>query len=607
MDNDKDFSVEDEVMSIWSWFLQPAEGKLHLRTIRYMYSVLMTVLDTEVAENVGVWEPPSNVRDTRLSALVSTWFHECNTNHASCKLQTMSNRPRFQPTRLLDLSDVNSCGRIKLVTRPSDDTVPPVVHYAAVSHCWGKAKTLKLMSTNIDSLRDEGIKLNSLPTSYQEAIHFAMELRIDYIWIDSLCIIQDSQRDWLSQAGLMDQVYLNAEICIALAGAAENQEHSFTLRSDDKIRPLRITTKWDSHDLQDYFLVDEFITKDHSESVLRHRAWVVQERAVSRRILSLGKVQAWYHCLEAIACETYTNWFPARFKDGYTLVNRDDPYLGWESLVEEYTRAQLTFPSDRVAASVGFSNYIGNQVIDELFAGLWKSKLPLQLMWRSLNEDQAWRPYQTCAPAYRPHPRRAPTWSWLSVEAPIEFLYRPTFAEEGSITALCTLLDIQVDPVSNVDGPYYLEGKITLQSELHPIKLYKDHRLTRPSNVGNNGAEFITTSTSVQEHFGGSIPYISAYWRSDEAADSDHLKIGRWDENQRYINVFDIPGFEYFDAFCMPVLEYLQEGFPITHGLILKISTEQPEIYERIGDYVIMGDEERSHLPKTSWKSITIM
>jgi len=93
------------------------------------------------------------------------------------------------PTRLIDVG-------------PSDGSRQPRLRelkqrarYLTLSHCWGGGKVAMTMTSNFDE-RCAAIPLESLSKVFQEAIHFTRLFGMRYIWIDSLCIIQDSSKDW---------------------------------------------------------------------------------------------------------------------------------------------------------------------------------------------------------------------------------------------------------------------------------------------------------------------------------------------------------------------------------------------------------------------------
>lgn len=90
-----------------------------------------------------------------------------------------------RPKRLLDLQ-----GGIKLV----DSSETEGAAYIILSHCWGKAYLIRLLKSNEGQFRKGDI--TGLPKTFREAIQVTRDLGYRYIWIDSLCIIQDSEEDW---------------------------------------------------------------------------------------------------------------------------------------------------------------------------------------------------------------------------------------------------------------------------------------------------------------------------------------------------------------------------------------------------------------------------
>lgn len=138
-------------------------------------------------------------------------------NHKSC------NHPRtrqnWMPTRLLDVSPAKTkAGTIFLVERT---TIPSDLEYMSLSHCWGSKPIMSLSQTNIDSLK-KGISVSDLPKTFQDAVIVASWFQCRYLWIDSLCIVQDSVEDWRRESAKMRHVYQNAQLNIAATGAVDS-------------------------------------------------------------------------------------------------------------------------------------------------------------------------------------------------------------------------------------------------------------------------------------------------------------------------------------------------------------------------------------------------
>jgi hypothetical protein len=106
----------------------------------------------------------------------------------------------FMPTRLIYVgSDVPRLVLSKNIKQPE--------RYATLSHCWGASRHLTLSEGNIDTFQKQ-IPLGALPRTFLEAVQATRSVQLDYLWIDSLCIIQDKDGiDWAEESSKMTQVY----------------------------------------------------------------------------------------------------------------------------------------------------------------------------------------------------------------------------------------------------------------------------------------------------------------------------------------------------------------------------------------------------------------
>ena len=162
-------------------------------------------------------------------------MNKCTTEHKVCN----NSGPVVYPTRLLHVRALDAkpdC--IRLVLTADEAIAEP---YATLSHSWGKLELLKLRHSNLSQcLRD--ISFRDLCTTFKEAIEVVRRLRVRYLWIDSLCIIQGSD-DWLTEAGHMEEYYSNAFLNIAATASKDGSQGLFRERDLDVVRhkPLDIT------------------------------------------------------------------------------------------------------------------------------------------------------------------------------------------------------------------------------------------------------------------------------------------------------------------------------------------------------------------------------
>jgi hypothetical protein len=167
---------------------------------------------------------------------VKIWIDECSRNHPNCvrKAETI-----WVPTRLLDLQfgDLNS---VRLVITAIEHTTGP---YITLSHCWGlPTPDNSFLTTQGEKVLEytiKGIKIADLSVNFQQAIGIARFMGIRYMWIDSLCIIQGPQSDFLTEGQLMHKVYRYSYCNLAAADAVDSRGGFFRSRNPADILPGR--------------------------------------------------------------------------------------------------------------------------------------------------------------------------------------------------------------------------------------------------------------------------------------------------------------------------------------------------------------------------------
>lgn len=158
--------------------------------------------------------------------VISRLLSECRTTHDRCSKSTEAKARLEHPIRLLDLGH-----DLPKLTEFEKDR-GSVVKYVALSHCWGPTQfvtTLLGSENKPGNLKQHqaGIDIMSLPKNFQDAIKVARYLKFDYIWIDSLCILQDSDNDWKAQSSQM------AHVCKYTFLLAQYRIQDFIAQSDD--------------------------------------------------------------------------------------------------------------------------------------------------------------------------------------------------------------------------------------------------------------------------------------------------------------------------------------------------------------------------------------
>ena len=380
------------------------------------------------------------------------WLSTCQTNHEKCRV--MVSPDDYVPKRLLSVDQPN-VGKVRIVSEPWSKDAS--IRYATLSHCWGSSKPLKLTSGSL-SLLEAGIEVQQLPQVFQDAVSTSRSLGIQFLWIDSLCILQDSKRDWDEQAPQMSQIYRNGCLNIAMSAAANSSQTCFQSRDHSQTEPCIVRTDWDACPNDEYHIYHNDIWQDLVESKpLSKRAWIVQELILPPRVLYLSGQQLSWECYQLTACETYPGGLPRRNHDDwlprdalwhtFKSAKAGGPVTAtvaglpreiqfrkqWSAIVRMYTQRNLTITTDRLIALAGIAKAIGAALKDDYCAGLWKRNLAVEMFWFPPSSEGT-KP--------RPNRYRAPSWSWASLEGQSSPAF---FADESTIERLISIIDCHVD------------------------------------------------------------------------------------------------------------------------------------------------------------------
>jgi hypothetical protein len=172
--------------------------------------------------------------------------------------------------------------------------------YATLSHCWGGNACLTTRSDNFEEHK-KGIPTVHLPPTFRHAVQISRRLGIRYLWIDSLCILQDSKDDWEKESAKMGDIYRNSFVTIA-ARAARNPEEGCFIARDQDIPTCRLEYRSPEPSAAAgsiYIRDPAFQIERLGETPLDSRGWVLQEKLLSPRILYYGGQQMYWECRQA--------------------------------------------------------------------------------------------------------------------------------------------------------------------------------------------------------------------------------------------------------------------------------------------------------------------
>lgn len=361
--------------------------------------------------------------------LAKNWLHNCKHHHPICHRQKTE---RWLPTRLLYVgSRTTPAFHLVLSSTISNDN-----EYAALSHRWGRNQDHVLTLSN-KAQRMESIPTSDLSATLQDAVEVTRGLGLEYLWVDSMCIVQDDEADWARESAEMFRVYSLSTCTIAAANSGLGDVGCFATRNPHRVRPCIIPNPFKIDSKYSFYVRSDYLHQIHrrevKESLWYDRGWVFQERTLSHRLLIFGKTQMLWACEQIQAAEmwpcgktslNYIDQFEsfeverARFN---ALLDREKgvatEHNTWWTFIKNYTGAKLTRGSDRLVALQGLVTQIEGLTGQQYCAGFWlNDSLPLSLLWAAA------RP-----PFPRPSEYRAPSWSWASVDSGINFNHDTSF------------------------------------------------------------------------------------------------------------------------------------------------------------------------------------
>lgn len=330
--------------------------------------------------------------------------------------------------------------------------------YIALSHCWGITSPLKTLRSNLDAHKSR-INWASLPVLFRDVIAVARDLGLQFLWIDSLCIIQDDDADWQRESALMAPYYGNAWLTIAASSSSNGSHGCFPAPRQDAI-PLAGPKGCEDilvHKMPKHFIMKRirFDNRNPVAMPLFDRAWAYQESLLSRRVLHFGPEEMVWECSSNLSCECgeppdiYSGLPEPRiesFRESYELAitghyNRG---LYWQTLLEMYLVRTLSFDDDRLKAIEGLSKHIRrleNEALDDRLGtcmlGVWSTNLPSALLWTKLSSEGS-------------RNLKFPTWSWASINGP--WIYQSP-SEHSSFTSSVTFVD-PIEETWDVERPY---------------------------------------------------------------------------------------------------------------------------------------------------------
>jgi hypothetical protein len=372
------------------------------------------------------WTSSRNINESPLCdqsiSLVREWLDSCASTHEYCR--NSSEEPAL-PTRVLDVGTTLNSTDLRLVLSRGLQG-----RYSAASFCWGGMPFPVTKTHNLSTMVD-GIPLEQLPQTFMDHITITRQLGLRYIWIDALCIIQDSAEDKAREVALLPGYFQNSFVNI-IGASAENFSQGFLAsRSSSPLFTFHIEIPGDPRGgflyLRKYLGLQDPVSAEPISS----RAWLFQEQLLSPRNIYYTSREMTWECQQTAHRESFdasvSSYSPrleikkfigeTNTKTGNVVDGPQEQEILdlWDSLVTMYSDKQVTLSQDRLPALAGLARLFHKVLQDDYMSGMWRKGFP---------ESMTWHQRGLRIPSRRSQPEYiAPSWSWASYCGSIAYFF----------------------------------------------------------------------------------------------------------------------------------------------------------------------------------------
>jgi len=339
---------------------------------------------------------------------------ECHSSHALCQQEFVD----FRPRRLLYIDPRKD----SQIMRIDEDLRGRQVSWAALSYVWGGPQLFRTTVSSLASMKT-GFAINCLPRTLQDAVTVCKAMSLEYLWVDSLCIIQDDPDDLVQELASMPQIYQRAWVTISASTAASVsdgflQNRCYSHSSGTCQTRVPISLPYVANDGSTtgkitFVHLSDACSLEEAEPI-NQRAWTYQERRLSPRLLDFRYNQVVLYCYTDKQCQgegsnalwSHEDTDSKEEEQLYRPCLNDQSLPAWHGIVNDYANRKLSLPSDKLTALSALADLHKQSTNYTYLAGLWKETLISDLRWSNVTQHLYSRPKEY----------RAPSWSWASIE-----------------------------------------------------------------------------------------------------------------------------------------------------------------------------------------------
>ncbi|KAI0656704.1 heterokaryon incompatibility protein-domain-containing protein [Cubamyces menziesii] len=446
----------------------------------------LTIIVNECERSFDIWTTEDNpaanwikgrlriphVGAPRVLSLAKACVEQCARDHERCRTITPpSPGSTSPPSRIIDCSNP-FC--LRIVETGSSTWSEP---YIALSYVWGDDQPHRTTKDNLVSYTKHGIDYLTLPQTIRDAVRVTRALGARFLWVDSLCIIQDSQEDKHRELARMRDVYRHAYLTIDAASARSvNEGFLQDQRPLDPEHTLPFVCPCDSKSMHlspetEEAIGEIYLTSRHyyheapmdlrtradkpgelPQSYTARRAWCLQETLLSTRSLVFTSETMQLRChsqTQNVGGASHDPEFdlprlPDTVFQSQIAPDDSDEWRdirkSWCTIVEDYSNRSLSYPSDKLIAFAGLAELYARTLCSDYLAGLWRSTLLLDLLWQR-------RPGASTLRCVR---YRAPSWSWSCIDGPVTFF---TYQVGNNTEALAEVVECST-PLQDESLPF---------------------------------------------------------------------------------------------------------------------------------------------------------